>query len=123
MRYINLSDITEEHLQGIWHVEDRIITKNEANIFKNSKKLELHREGSYISTNGEIINGKWIIQKENTLINNPLIQFYRGEQTIGEAMVTRLFWDVENNLFFHRLTIYFTSGLELILIKTQNGLR
>jgi hypothetical protein len=117
MRYINLSDITEAHLTGLWYVEDRIVTKNEINLFKSSKKLELTSEGFYKSTNGETLIGNWFIQKENTLINNPLIQFYRDEQSIGEAMVTRLFWEVENNLFIHRLTIYFTTGLELILIK------
>jgi hypothetical protein len=85
--------------------------------FEHSQQLQL-KDGIYRATNGKEINGNWKIRREPELIYNPLIQFFIDQQLIEEAMITRLFFEKEEDALIYRLTIYFSTGLELVLSKT-----
>lgn len=117
MQYISLDEITEDHLMGVWEVAARVNSKTVSSYFEHSKRLEL-TEGSYRAINGKELKGKWVVKREVELIYNPLIEFFIDNEHIDEAIITRLFSDTVDNVNVDRLTIYFSSGLELILIKT-----
>lgn len=116
MQYISLHEVNENHLMGTWEVTERINSKAIVNLFEHSRKLELNR-GSYRVTNGKELKGEWIVKREIELIYNPLIEFFLEDKPIGEAIITRLFSETVGNVSIYRLTIYFSTGLELVLIK------
>ena len=116
MGYIDLNIITKEHLLGTWQVETRFDNKQTASIFSRNYFL-IFEPGAYVSRNGEEIKGKWELVREQEVIYNPQVSFYRDAEQIGNAIITRLLNVVEEDKAVQRLTLYFTNGLELILKK------
>lgn len=116
MQYISLEEITENDLMGVWEVSERVNSKTDHSLFEDSKKLEL-TQGTYRAINGKELKGRWLIKREIELIYNPQIEFFIDNELIGEAIITRLFSETVDNVNIHRLTIYFSNGLELVLIK------
>lgn len=109
---IELNNITETLLFGEWKVEDRYINDPQSNPFEDTKLLEF-QENFYQSVNGKVFNGKWKISFEDELIYNPKLKFFVGDNLFNDALITRMY--IEHNI--HKMYLYFTNGLELILVK------
>ena len=74
---------------------------------------------NYQTINGKIRNGKFMIFREKELIYNPQVKFSEPKIVDSNAIITRLFIDETPDIKKYNLTIYFTTGLELILQKTE----
>lgn len=117
MRYIDLEQITETHLHGEWVVYNRVVnTNSQENLFADVKVIEI-RPAEYRSMNGKERIGKWSVIREREIIYNPQLQFFIDGQQVGNAIITRLQADTSPSGEVHKLTLYFSTGLELILHK------
>lgn len=115
---IDLKLITPDHLKGYWNVFDRTINKTKSDQFSSISVLHI-QNNFFRSLNGKITEGEYEIFRESEIIYNPQIKFYSNNSEIGNAIITRLFIEEQNNKFIHKLTLYFSSGLELILKKEE----
>ena len=115
---IDLKLITPDHLKGYWNVFDRTVNKTKSDEFSSINVLDI-QSNFFRSLNGKITEGQYEIFRESEIIYNPQIKFYSNNSEIGNAIVTRLFIEEQNNKFIHKLTLYFSSGLELILKKEE----
>ena len=115
---IDLKLITPDHLKGYWNVFDRTINKTKSDQFSSISVLHI-QSNFFRSLNGKITEGEYAIFRESEIIYNPQIKFYSNNSEIGNAIITRLFIEEQNNKFIHKLTLYFSSGLELILKKEE----
>jgi hypothetical protein len=117
MHYIDLKEIGKEHIYGTWDVLSRHINAaSQTNVFSDVRIIEMESEG-YRSINGKERAGNWDVIRENEVIYNPQLKFFIEGVQVGKAIITRL---VAKKLFndeVYNLTLYFNSGLELILQK------
>lgn len=118
---INLGEIKGEHLRGEWFVGNRFnIEKDNTDIFSRNHRLILN-ENSFKAINGLIVTGSWEMKYKTDIIYNPQLIFHLEEGASTKAIITRLMIvDGHDNTSNREyiLTLYFTSGLELILNRT-----
>ncbi len=57
--------------------------------------------------------------REKEIIYNPQLIFYVNNSEIANAIITRLYSENDGNKKIYKLTLYFTTGLELVLHKNQ----
>jgi hypothetical protein len=55
--------------------------------------------------------------REEEIIYNPQLFFYINKDYTANAITTRLFTETTDKSVIYKLTLYFTSGLELVLHK------
>ncbi len=117
MTNIDLNSIDAEHLKGTWEVKNRHLNNNAAqNVFADIRLIEI--DGTkYKSVNGKERRGEWLMIKEQEIIYNPQLKFFLDNQQVGNAIITRLLSDKDDNGEVYKLTLYFSNGLELILHK------
>lgn len=114
---IDLNKITPSHLIGKWSVFSRSSSKPLANDhFSKIEVLSLSND-SFSCKNGTSITGKLTLARETKIIYNPQLKFFNNSQLIGNAIITRLTEDRIEGKEIHKLTLYFTTGLELVLQK------
>lgn len=119
MHYIDLNDINEEHIRGNWEVVNR-----EGNIrvgedlFADIRIIDMDGQ-EYRSVNGKERRGEWQVVRAQKIIYNPQIKFFIAGQQVGNALITRLRAEPSGNAEIHKLTLYFNTGLELVLRKTN----
>ncbi|MBC7425757.1 MAG: hypothetical protein H7321_04395 [Bacteroidia bacterium] len=116
MENIQLNNITKDHVYGKWEVKERINKSNQENVFNSIKLIEIEN-GLYKSNNGRENSGKLLLIRETEIIYNPQLVFFINEDKIASAIITRLFSESSGDKKYHYLTLYFTTGLELILQK------
>ncbi len=117
MKNIDLNEIDKDHVKGHWEVHSRSSNKMEHDYFSDINKLDLEKN-HFRSVNGKVIEGKWEVVREKEIIFNPQIKFYLGNNEVGNAIITRLFEEIRSDgKKLQKLTLYFTTGLELILKK------
>ncbi|RYZ52751.1 MAG: hypothetical protein EOP49_08870 [Sphingobacteriales bacterium] len=116
MHYIDLNDITEEHVCGKWEVHSRAVNGSAANLFADIREIEI-RPGYYRSVNGKERVGNWQVVREEKIIYNPQLKFFINEEQVGNAIITRLLSEKNFNGEVFKLTLYFNTGLELLLHK------
>lgn len=116
MHYIDLNDITEDHLCGKWEVHSRAINGTAINVFADIREMEI-RPGYYRSVNGKERNGEWKVIREDRIIYNPQLKFFIAGEQVGNAIITRLLSERNFNGEVYKLTLYFNTGLELLLHK------
>lgn len=115
MHYIDLNAITEEHVHGEWEVINRVINSgSNANLFADIRFIEL-RPDHYRSINGRERKGHWNVVRENEIIYNPQLRFSIEGQPVGNAIITRLLTERDGLGEVYKLTLYFNTGLELML--------
>ncbi|MBA3665147.1 MAG: hypothetical protein H0W61_13190 [Bacteroidetes bacterium] len=116
MENINLNIITEDHVAGKWEVKQRVVrTSNEKSPFTTSQHIEIEN-GIYKSNNGKECTGKLIVVREEIIFNTQL-KFYENDAEVANAIITRLYSEDDGNEKIYHLTLYFTTGLELVLQK------
>jgi hypothetical protein len=115
MHYIDLNEITEEHVRGNWQVQSRVVnTDSEANLFADVRIIEIQPD-YYRSLNGKERRGQWKVMREEEIIYNPQLKFFIEGVEVGNALITRLRYEKEELTEVYKLTLYFNTGLELIL--------
>ncbi|HYH15237.1 MAG TPA: hypothetical protein VD794_08455 [Flavisolibacter sp.] len=119
MYYIDLNAITENDVRGKWEVKERFINSNSENtVFADVRIIEIQPD-HYRSINGKERKGKWTVLREAEIIYNPQLKFYIEGQEVGNAIITRLRYDPFDNGNLYKLTLYFDTGLELVLHKLE----
>ena len=117
MHYIDLNQISKEHICGKWEVLHRYINSgSQTNIFSDVRIIEIESE-HYRSINGKERRGNWDVVRQDEVIYNPQLKFFVEGEQVGKAIITRLVSKRLSNDEVYNLTLYFNSGLELILQK------
>lgn len=117
MENFNLNSITEEHIAGKWAVIERAIPdSSEKTAFSTIDHLEIEN-GLFKYVNGKKVKGKLDLVHETDIIYNPQLLFYMKENKVENAMITRLYSENDGKQETYFLTLYFTTGLELVLQK------
>ena len=115
MHYIDLSAITEEHIRGNWEVQSRVVNSaSEDNLFSDVRIIEI-QPGHYRSVNGRERTGQWKVLREEEIIYNPQLKFFIEGKEVGNCIITRLRFEQAENGDVYKLTLYFHTGLELLL--------
>jgi hypothetical protein len=113
---IGLEDISEAHLFGNWTVENRFINQNKhETVFLECNELSFFNNGTFKTLYIQETTGAWAMVREIDLIYNPQLFFVLEERQIGRAIITRLL----TNDVVYKLTLYFSTGLELNLEKVH----
>ncbi|MCW3075982.1 MAG: hypothetical protein JWO32_591 [Bacteroidetes bacterium] len=116
MNYIDLNHITQAHVEGIWTVEAMNGPGLAHSTFSAIHRIAIQKN-AFTAQNGKEISGQFIFCRENEIVYNPQLKFYQHNKEVGNAIITRLYSDIENNKTCYKLTLYFSTGLELILQK------
>lgn len=117
MHYIDLNAITEEHVRGKWDVLSRNVNpQSHQNLFSDVRIIEIQPD-YYRSVNGKERRGQWQVVREEEIIYNPQLKFFIDGNEVGNAIITRLRCDRADNGDVYKLTLYFHTGLELMLQK------
>jgi len=117
MYNIDLNAIKEADIYGKWEVHERFINNSsQNNLFVDVRVIEIEPK-SYRSINGKERKGNWAVIREKEVIYNPQLKFYIEGNEVGNAIITRLRYDPINNGNLYKLTLYFNTGLELVLHK------
>lgn len=119
MKYLDLNSLTASQLIGNWKTLERFTGNTEANsFFLNTNSLELRLDGTFVSLNGREVEGRWEMFRENEIIYNPQLNFMVGEEEPLNAIITRFREDEEAEGTTQKLTLYFSSGLEIVFGRT-----
>lgn len=117
MENFNLNIITEEHIAGKWEVIERAIpAPSEISALSTIDHLEIDK-GIFKYVNGKKCKGKLALVHETDIIYNPQLLFYIKENQVENAIITRLYSENNGKQETFYLTLYFTTGLELVLQK------
>ncbi|HSI90513.1 MAG TPA: hypothetical protein VK927_05315 [Adhaeribacter sp.] len=118
MKYLDLNNLTPDHLSGDWKVLDRFVNRSDASSpFVQIDTLSFLPAMHFMATNGADMTGTWTFSREQEVIYNPQLVFSVGGEDVASAIITRLSTtQPEPDPVFH-LTLYFTNGLELVLEK------
>lgn len=117
MHYIDLNAITEEHVRGNWEVQSRVVNSDSHdNLFSDIRIIEI-RPDYYRSVNGKERTGEWQVLREEEIVYNPQLKFFIDGKEVGNAIITRLRYEQEKSGDVYKLTLYFNTGLELVLCR------
>lgn len=116
MRYLDLNILTAQHLFGSWNVLERPGSATDASVFATCTQVVFEVSGDLEVQNGSSQRGKWEIFKETEIIYNPQLNFtFKGQEEVLNAIITRYREDDEEGYVSRKVTLYFNSGLELVL--------
>jgi hypothetical protein len=114
---IDLQTLSEDRLVGTWRVSQRF-GKPEHAEFLEGDELEFGSDRVFRTPEGCI--GSWRTFKETELIYQPQVSIEVDGQPLAVAVITRLYLTKNGRgAVTHKLTLYFKSGLELMLQKTD----
>jgi hypothetical protein len=114
MTEVNLTQITEGNLLAHWRIVSRYPSQGINAVFKESTSVNLS-QGEYCSGDGLEAKGQWMLIKDDTIIFHPQIKFFRDKKVVGHAIITRLYSFPRKDTRQHRLTLYFSTGQEVLL--------
>lgn len=115
LRPVNLKDIKPDHLIGCWRVQCQVLSKSDPDsLFVSAKEHTFLENGIYALLNGKETLGTWNLTTEDELIKNPLLEFIVNDHK-EKAIITLLLYSEDKK--FAQLTIYLSTGLELVLLK------
>ena len=117
MRYLDLNILTVSHLFGSWEVLERPVgSDSDDSVFAACSRITFKESGDLIIEGDKNETGKWDMFKETEIIYNPQLNFiFKPEDEILNAIITRYREDDEPTHLSLKMTLYFTSGLELVL--------
>lgn len=116
MQAIELKNIDIDHLLGNWRVQSRILSKSDPNhIFATAQSHHFQENGIYKIMDTIEVPGKWSISNKDSILRTPLIQFTLPDHGAINGIITRLLYSADRRNA--QLTIYLSTGLELVLIK------
>lgn len=115
MNPVGLKEIESSHILGSWRVQSRIYSQSDRNSpLALATEHNFRREGVYrLYIKGDKFGG-WDLTMESGVIENPMLTLtVDGSET--QAIITRLLYS--DNTRHAQLTIYLSTGLELVLLK------
>lgn len=117
MRYLDLNSLTVSHLFGGWQVLERPGgSVADDSVFASCSHLTFKESGDLVVEGSHNETGKWEMFKETEIIYNPQLNFhFKPDEPTLNAIITRYREDDEENQLSLKVTLYFTSGLELVL--------
>jgi len=116
--YKDLNTIIEEDLLGNWEMDQVFINQSiENNLLIQQRSIALLINNVLQLISEKEIEGKWFLLKQFDIIYNPQVKFELNQKEIGNAIITRFYDTTENSVIIRKLTLYFDTGLELILKK------
>ena len=117
MRYLDLNILTVSHLYGSWEVLERPVgSEADDSVFASCGRVIFKESGDVMVEGNKNESGKWEMFKENEIIYNPQLNFtFSAEEETLNAIITRYREDDEPTYLSLKMTLYFTSGLELVL--------
>lgn len=117
MRYLDLNILTVSHLFGSWEVLERPGgTGTDNSVFASCSQVTFNESGDVMIGGSKNVSGKWQMFKENEIIYNPQLNFtFSADEETLNAIITRYREDDEPTYLSLKMTLYFTSGLELVL--------
>ncbi|MCD6019576.1 MAG: hypothetical protein K0S53_2697 [Bacteroidetes bacterium] len=115
LKPIELNNITEEHILGNWRVQSKILNRSDPESpFATAEEHHFLKDSIYKTLNGEDLLGKWVLFLETDIIKSPLLKFTLKNQAVNTIITLLLYTDDKEHA---QLTIYFDTGLELVLLK------
>lgn len=115
MYYIDFNEISDEHLEGEWRVQNRVLSRSDVkSIFATAERHVFLKDGVLKLDGGTEKTGSWSIKRNDDLVKRPYLTFELGDEK-AEALITRLSYTPDKSR--HQLNIYFSTGLELVLLK------
>lgn len=118
---ISLNIITEQHLQGKWTIINREVNNPAVEKFASARAM-VFEQGAFKSLNGKVVEGKLQFLREKEIIYNPQLRFFdESGNEVASAIITRLLSEKIGNGQQYKLTLYFSRGLELILLKQMEN--
>ena len=107
-------------LLGHWKVLDRFVNRSdESSPFVTADALEFPDTLNFrASAADRSIAGTWTFALEQEVIYNPQLTFFEGTEEIGSAIITRYSTTEPDPDPVLNLTLYFTTGLEIVLEKS-----
>jgi hypothetical protein len=115
MKPVDFKEIKPEYLLGTWNVRERILSRSDPNsIYALANQHHFLPNGTYKVSHDAEVTGQWEVTAPADLIRNPLIRFNLNNE-FTNAIITRLL--CIDDCIGAELTIYMSSGLELILSK------
>ena len=116
---MDFKELKPDHLLGRWRVQSRILSKSDPySVFAKAEHHHFLNGGAYKITNGIESNGQWNLSPTAELIRNPLLRFTVNNE-ITNAIITRLLFSEDSQEA--QLTIYLSTGLELVLTRRQTA--
>ena len=117
MRYLDLNIISAEHLLGSWDVLERPSGRvSDTSEFATCEQVVFQDNGSVVVKNSAVKTGSWELFKETEIIYNPQLNFtFTAEEGIINAIITRFREDEEEDYLSRKVTLYFNTGMELVL--------
>jgi len=117
VRYLDLNILTVSHLFGSWEILERPVgAGTDSSVFATCSKIVFKESGDVQVEGNKNETGKWEMFKETEIIYNPQLNFtFSSEEETLNAIITRYREDDEPTYLSLKMTLYFTSGLELVL--------
>jgi hypothetical protein len=117
VRYLDLNIVTAEHLSGTWEVLERLGGQaSEVSPLSACNRISFLGKGKLQVENSKMETGTWEFFKETEIIYNPQLNFgFKNQPEVINAIITRFREDEEEEELSLKVTLYFTSGLELVL--------
>lgn len=121
MKYLDLNTLPARLLHGTWKTMELFPGSNPGDsFFLYTSTLILQPNGTFNSLNGREVTGKWEMFRETEIIYNPQLNFFTDQPEPQNAIITRFREDSKNETTIYQMTIYFDSGLELVLERTTS---
>jgi len=117
VRYLDLNILTAQNLFGSWEVLERPGGQaTDTSVFATCTRVVFQVSGDLEVQNGGQLSGKWDFFKETEIIYNPQLNLtFNTSEEVLNAIITRYREDDEENYLSRKVTLYFNSGLELVL--------
>lgn len=110
---VNLQQVPDSYLAGTWRVAERILSRASATTpLAQATYLQLHEGYLQIDAAGEM-RGAWSVQRD-ALLSRPYLHLQLPQEETT-ALVTRLRRAPDGQQ--SALTLYFQSGMELLLVQ------
>ena len=85
-------------------------------VFASCSGVTFNESGDLMVEGNKNVSGKWEMFKEDEIIYNPQLNFnFNPEEETLNAIITRYREDDEPTYLSLKMTLYFNSGLELVL--------
>ncbi|OUJ71380.1 hypothetical protein [Hymenobacter crusticola] len=111
---VNLQQLPDHYLTGNWRVADRVLNRTDPNsALAQATTLRLSDVTLEVQTVDEVEQGRWQIQRDE-LLRRPYLELQLAQETT-RALITRLRRSTDG--LRSQLTLYFMSGMELLLLQ------
>lgn len=111
---VNLQQLPDHYLTGNWRVSDRVLNRTDpTSALAQATALYLNNNDLEVRLPNEVEQGHWQVQRDE-LLKRPYLELQLAQETT-RALITRLRRSTDG--LRSQLTLYFMSGMELLLLQ------